>query len=168
MGQHGVSPPRPWEVARGATGIGPGLMGKGPKRSSARRKVESDLTLNCIQIIGDLYIDSHRRPDAGAGSPVHRRNGTVLRCAHEGRRVYCLSGAPPRISGARGPLAVEASLDNNGGDGFVVARYLTNAAEEARSFFWAGRPRSRATPGSTWTFWTTFAWRWWRSWIRWT
>ena len=45
MDQHGGSQPGPSEGARRATGDGPGLRGKGPKRFSARRKVESVLRL---------------------------------------------------------------------------------------------------------------------------
>jgi len=43
--QHSGSQPGPSEGARRATGDGPGLMGKGPQRFSARRKVEIVLRL---------------------------------------------------------------------------------------------------------------------------
>ena len=45
MDHHRGTPPGPSEGARRATGDGPGLVGKGPKRFSARRKVEIVLRL---------------------------------------------------------------------------------------------------------------------------
>jgi hypothetical protein len=45
MNQHGALRAEPSEGARGATEDGPGLMGKGPKRFSARRKVQIVLRL---------------------------------------------------------------------------------------------------------------------------